>query len=235
MRRSLIRSPRSAPCSDRMWGPLPKRTTGTAAVGTKAFLVLRVVGAGARDQWVPLTLVVMSVAYAVTASRPATGRTPPPVRALMSGLLTLLIAHILLATTGRVSTVLAGVAGWGVNMGLTRALCPRSSRIGRRQHFAVPLWGCTPRPTGSRCWSSARAAVYSGREEGPVHPSGSVQRRRWPRCFSYAGSPDQTRIKVRARRNKVNGKNSHPSRTPRSCGPPALLRATTDIAHHRSR
>jgi predicted MFS family arabinose efflux permease len=40
----------------------------------------------------------------------------------MAGLLTLLIAHILLATTGRVSTVLAGVAGWGVHMGLTQGV-----------------------------------------------------------------------------------------------------------------
>lgn len=93
------------------------------ARGTEAFLVLRVADAGVRDQWVPLTLVVMSVAYAVT-SWPAGhwSDTVSRTRVLVAGLITLLIAHILLATAGSVPMVLAGVAVWGVHMGLTQGV-----------------------------------------------------------------------------------------------------------------
>lgn len=93
------------------------------ARGTEAFLVLRVADAGVRDQWVPLSLVVMSVAYAIT-SWPA-GRwsdTVPRGRVLGAGLLALLVAHLVLATAGSVPAVLLGVALWGMHMGLTQGV-----------------------------------------------------------------------------------------------------------------
>lgn len=93
------------------------------ARGTEAFLVLRAADAGLRDNLVPLSLVVMSVAFTLT-SWPA-GQWSDKVartRVLAAGLVTLLIAHLVLASATSVTFVLAGIALWGAHMGLTQGV-----------------------------------------------------------------------------------------------------------------
>lgn len=93
------------------------------ARGTEAFLVLRARDAGLTDNWLPLALVIMSLAYSVTAW-PA-GRWSdrvPRRRVLAAGLLTLAASHALLAIAPTVAWVFAGIALWGVHMGLTQGI-----------------------------------------------------------------------------------------------------------------
>jgi MFS family permease len=95
----------------------------TLARFSEAFLVLRVHDSGVDAAWAPGTLVVMNVAYAAV-SYPAgqwsdrNGRLAP----LVTGLVVLVIADVILAFGSSPALALAGVALWGVHMGLTQGL-----------------------------------------------------------------------------------------------------------------
>lgn len=101
---------------------------GVAALGSlarfsEAFLLLRARDAGLSATLVPLTLVAMNVAYAAS-SYPAgalsdrLGR-----RALLGvGFGVLVAADLVLALAPGVAAVLAGVALWGLHLGLTQGL-----------------------------------------------------------------------------------------------------------------
>lgn len=101
---------------------------GLAAVMTlarfsEAFLVLRAQSVGMALAWIPLVMVVMSIVYAIV-SYPAgvlvdRGRQ----RVLLTGgLITLIIADVILARAGSTGQVLGGTAVWGVHMGLTQGV-----------------------------------------------------------------------------------------------------------------
>ena len=104
---------------------------------SEAFLVLKASDAGLATAYVPLVMVVMSLVYSVS-SYPAgilsdrIGR-----RGLLAaGLLVLIAADLLLALDTGVSLMLAGVALWGLHMGLTQGIlstmvadtCPKPLR-----------------------------------------------------------------------------------------------------------
>ena len=95
----------------------------TLARFSEAFLILRAQSAGMSIALVPVVLVVMNVVYALTAYPVGVlsdrlGRNG----VLAIGVLVLIIADIVLAFAGDISMVLAGVALWGLHMGLTQGL-----------------------------------------------------------------------------------------------------------------
>jgi len=95
----------------------------TLARFSEAFLLLRAQQAGLSMAQVPITLVIMNVVYAVS-SYPA-GRLADridPKLLLILGTAVLIVSDLLLAMSSTVPVVLAGVAMWGLHMGLTQGL-----------------------------------------------------------------------------------------------------------------
>lgn len=95
----------------------------TLARFSEAFLILRADSVGLAASWVPLILVTMNVAYALTAY---------PVGALSdrlgrmglmaAGLATLIVADLVLAAAANAWLVCAGAALWGTHMGFTQGI-----------------------------------------------------------------------------------------------------------------
>jgi MFS family permease len=95
----------------------------TLARFSEAFLVLRARQGGVPLALVPLVMVAMNVAYALSAY--PFGRLSDRVdhrRLLALGLVVLVVADLVLARAGGWGVVLAGVALWGVHMGITQGL-----------------------------------------------------------------------------------------------------------------
>jgi MFS family permease len=95
----------------------------TLARFSEAFLVLRANGMGLGDALVPLVLVAMNVVYSVV-SYPA-GALSDRVgnRAIMAlGFAALIAADVVLAVAPNLWAVFAGIALWGLHMGLTQGL-----------------------------------------------------------------------------------------------------------------
>lgn len=95
----------------------------TLARFSEAFLILRAQDVGLAIALVPLVLVIMNVVYAVAATPAGVlsdriGRK----RLLVVGLGVLLAADAMLALNASVPGVLAGVALWGLHMGLTQGV-----------------------------------------------------------------------------------------------------------------
>jgi MFS family permease len=90
---------------------------------SEAFLVLRAQDAGLSNAWIPLTLVVMSATYLLTAY-PAGKLSDYMSRytLLALGCLVMVAADLLLAFSTSLPGVMAGIALWGVHMGLTEGL-----------------------------------------------------------------------------------------------------------------
>ena len=104
------------------------RVVGVGAVFTlarisEAFLVLRATQGGVPLALVPLVMVVMNVIYAATAypSGKLSDRMDHTTL-LGRGLFVLLVADLVLATSSHWSVMLAGVALWGIHMGITQGL-----------------------------------------------------------------------------------------------------------------
>lgn len=90
---------------------------------SEAFLVLRAQQGGIAVAWVPLVMVSMNVVYAATAY--PFGKLSDRIRRetlLAAGLIVLIAADLVLAMGQHWITVLAGVALWGVHMGMTQGL-----------------------------------------------------------------------------------------------------------------
>lgn len=95
----------------------------TLARFSEAFLVLRAAQAGIALAWVPLVMVAMNIVYAATAY--PFGRLSDRMShatLLAWGLLVLIAADLVLAFGAHWSTVLIGVALWGIHMGMTQGL-----------------------------------------------------------------------------------------------------------------
>ena len=90
---------------------------------SEAFLVLRAQSAGLSTPWIPLTLVVMSGTYLLTAY-PAGWLSDHMSRhtLLALGCVVMLVADGLLALGPSLPWVMTGIAVWGVHMGLTEGL-----------------------------------------------------------------------------------------------------------------
>ena len=95
----------------------------TLARFSEAFLVLRAQQGGMAIALVPLVMVVMNVVYAVTAY--PFGKLSDRVshtKLLAAGLVVLIAADLVLASSNHWAVVLGGVALWGVHMGMTQGL-----------------------------------------------------------------------------------------------------------------
>lgn len=95
----------------------------TLARFSEAFLVLRAQQGGIPTALVPLVMVAMNLVYALSAY--PFGKLSDRMshtRLLAFGLLVLIAADLTLASSNHWSVVLAGVALWGVHMGMTQGL-----------------------------------------------------------------------------------------------------------------
>jgi MFS family permease len=95
----------------------------TLARFSEAFLILRAGQSGIPVALVPLVMVAMNVVYAASAF--PFGKLSDRMshrKLLASGLVVLIAADIVLASTAHWTAVLAGVALWGVHMGMTQGL-----------------------------------------------------------------------------------------------------------------
>jgi MFS family permease len=95
----------------------------TLARFSEAFLVLRAQQTGIALAWVPLVMVAMSLVYAASAY--PFGKLSDRMshtKLLAIGLVMLVAADLVLAYSSHWSVVLAGVALWGVHMGMTQGL-----------------------------------------------------------------------------------------------------------------
>ena len=95
----------------------------TLARFSEAFLVLRAADSGIPLALVPLVMVAMNVVYAASAY--PFGKLSDRMshkKLLAWGLVVLIAADLVLATNNHWITVLAGVALWGVHMGITQGL-----------------------------------------------------------------------------------------------------------------
>ena len=95
----------------------------TLARFSEAFLVLRAQQSGIPVALVPLVMVVMNLIYAMSAF--PFGKLSDRMshtKLLMVGLIVLIAADLVLATNAHWGVVLAGVALWGIHMGITQGL-----------------------------------------------------------------------------------------------------------------
>ena len=95
----------------------------TLARFSEAFLILRAQQSGIPLASVPLVMVAMNLVYAVSAF--PLGRLSDRVShksLLMAGLVLLILADLILASSAYWIAVLAGVAVWGIHMGMTQGL-----------------------------------------------------------------------------------------------------------------
>jgi MFS family permease len=95
----------------------------TLARFSEAFLVLKVTDAGVTATYVPLVLVIMNVAYALSAY-PAGWLSDHASRwsVLAAGAALLVAADLVLAVSASPATALFGVLVWGLHMGFTQGL-----------------------------------------------------------------------------------------------------------------
>ena len=95
----------------------------TLARFSEAFLVLRAAEVGVAVAWVPLVMVAMNVIYAASAY--PFGKLSDRIShktLLVIGLIVLIAADLVLAINDHWNVVLAGVALWGIHMGITQGL-----------------------------------------------------------------------------------------------------------------
>jgi len=126
-----IKAPRQNPIRRENLARLPKaywQVVGIGAVFTlarfsEAFLVLRAQQSGIPLAAVPLVMVAMNVVFALSAY--PFGKLSDHIShksLLMGGLAMLILADLILASSAHLAVVLAGVAVWGVHMGMTQGL-----------------------------------------------------------------------------------------------------------------
>ena len=105
------------------WGVVTVGAVLTLARFSEAFLVLRASDTGLTIAFVPLVLVIMNVAYGASAY-PAGVLADRAGRrvVLLAGVGMLVLADVVLATVSTIWLVMAGIALWGLHMGLTQGL-----------------------------------------------------------------------------------------------------------------
>lgn len=109
--------------SRRYWQVVGVATLFTLARFSEAFLILRAQSMALPDDLIPGVLVVMNVAYALSAypvGRISDGM--DRLHLLLLGLGLLVVADLVLAEAGGVPAMLAGAALWGLHMGFTQGL-----------------------------------------------------------------------------------------------------------------
>ena len=112
--------------SARYWWVVTLGAVFTLARFSEAFLVLRAAQLGMSLAWIPLVMVAMNLVYAATAYPfGKLSDTVSPMKLLGLGLLVLIASDLVLAQTGSLPGLMAGVALWGVHMGMTQGILAR--------------------------------------------------------------------------------------------------------------
>ena len=122
-RRNPIRRENLARLGRAYWWVVAVGALFTLARFSEAFLVLRAQQSGIALAWVPLVMVAMNLVYSASAypfgklaDRGNHGRL------LGAGLVVLIAADLVLASSAHWAAVLAGVSLWGIHMGMTQGL-----------------------------------------------------------------------------------------------------------------
>ena len=105
------------------WWVVAAGAVFTLARFSEAFLLLRAQEQGLPDTYAPLVLVLMNAVFAVTAY--PMGRLADsldPRHLLAPGLLVLVAADVTLALSPNLATTAAGIALWGLHMGMTQGV-----------------------------------------------------------------------------------------------------------------
>ncbi|SAK45375.1 major facilitator transporter [Caballeronia calidae] len=109
--------------SGRYWYVVGIGATFTLARFSEAFLVLRAQQTGLDIAWIPGVMVVMSLAYALSAYPAGVLSDRWDRRALLAcGLVLLIAADVLLGSRDSMIALFAGVAVWGLHMGFTQGI-----------------------------------------------------------------------------------------------------------------
>ncbi|MBI3283250.1 MAG: MFS transporter [Burkholderiales bacterium] len=115
----------------------------TLARFSEAFLVLRAQQSGVPLALVPLVMVAMNLVYAGSAypfGKWSDGNSHT--RLLMAGLLVLIAADLVLASSTHWASLLAGVALWGVHMGMTQGLLASMVAASAPADLRGTAYGC---------------------------------------------------------------------------------------------
>ncbi len=95
----------------------------TLARFSEAFLVLRAQQMGLSINWIPAVMVVMSVAYALSAYPAGILSDRMDKKVLLAmGLVFLIVADLLLAQAATIVMLMLGVAAWGLHMGFSQGI-----------------------------------------------------------------------------------------------------------------
>jgi MFS family permease len=114
----------------------------TLARFSEAFLILRAQQLGLADTFAPLVLVIMNVVYAVSAY--PLGRLADRMshtKLLAAGLVVLILSDFVLAQAQGLAAVVAGVALWGLHMGMTQGLLATMVAGAAPAHFRGTAFG----------------------------------------------------------------------------------------------
>jgi MFS family permease len=109
--------------SSRYWSVIGIGAVMTMARFSEGFLLLKAQAVGLAVAWVPLVFVVMNVVYAASAYPVGSLSDRIGKRGLLlAGLAVLVAADLLLAWAHGIAAVTAGVALWGLHLGMTQGL-----------------------------------------------------------------------------------------------------------------
>jgi MFS family permease len=105
------------------WAVVGAGAVLTLARFSEAFLLLKAQQVGVAAAFIPAVLVVMNIAYAVSAY-PAGAASDRIGRGkvVLGGVVLLIVADLLLASAGSLAWVLVGTIVWGLHLGLTQGL-----------------------------------------------------------------------------------------------------------------
>jgi MFS family permease len=124
----------------------------TLARFSEAFLILRAQSAGLQLMMVPAVLVVMNVAYALSAyPAGALSDSLDRVAILVVGLLLLIAADLMLAFVPSLTGIGIGVVLWGLHMGFTQGLLATLIADAAPAEPVARLTGCSTWSRASRC------------------------------------------------------------------------------------
>jgi len=108
---------------DAYWWVVVAGGVFTLARFSEAFLILRAQQLGLADSFAPMVLVIMNVVYALSAY--PSGRLADRIshtKLLAAGLAVLILSDLVLAQAQGLAAIVAGVALWGLHMGMTQGL-----------------------------------------------------------------------------------------------------------------
>ncbi|MGR9051289.1 MAG: MFS transporter [Gammaproteobacteria bacterium] len=109
--------------SHRYWSVVGFGAVFTLARFSEAFLVLRADQLGLPMAWIPSVMVVMSLAYALSAYPAGILSDKLNKTALLAvGLVLLLVADVLLAQASSLSVLMLGIVFWGLHMGFSQGI-----------------------------------------------------------------------------------------------------------------